>query len=73
MISRASTRKSASRSAIPAAITPVKLRNSPAVVVGDWSHTADNGGLRLPEDWPWREEFMALMAKLRAVAVRLTI
>jgi hypothetical protein len=28
--------------------------------------------LRLPEDWPWREEFMALMAKLRALAVPLT-
>ena len=27
--------------------------------------------LRLPADWPWREEFMALMAKLQAVAVPL--
>ena len=28
--------------------------------------------LRLPADWPWREEFMALLAKLRAVVVPLT-
>jgi Transposase DDE domain group 1 len=28
--------------------------------------------LRLPADWPWREQFLALLAKLRAVASPLT-
>ena len=28
--------------------------------------------LRLPADWPWREQFLALLTKLRAVAVPLT-
>ncbi len=28
--------------------------------------------LRLPADWPWKEEFMALLAKLQAVAAPLT-
>jgi hypothetical protein len=28
--------------------------------------------LRLPADWPWREELMALLAKLHAVAVPFT-
>ena len=28
--------------------------------------------LRLPEDWPWRTEFIALMAKLHAIVLPLT-
>jgi hypothetical protein len=28
--------------------------------------------LRLPADWPWREQFLALLTRLRAVAVPLT-
>ncbi len=28
--------------------------------------------LRLPGEWPWRQEFMALLAKLQAIAVPLT-